>query len=85
MNQQAGRSEGEEILDEAAANDSQTMEGLECWGQVACGNREPQSALGQGPRRKMVVAAWAERVAELRLESGRPLREWGGDNVGTGT
>lgn len=33
----------------------------------------------------MVVAAWAERVAELRLESGRSLREWGGGNVGTGT
>ena len=33
----------------------------------------------------MVVAAWAGRVAELRLESGRSLREWEGDNVGTGT
>lgn len=33
----------------------------------------------------MVVAAWAGRVAELRLESGRSLREWEGGNVGTGT
>ena len=33
----------------------------------------------------MVVAAWAGRVAELWLESGRSLREWEGGNVGTGT
>ena len=26
----------------------------------------------------MVVAAWAERVAELKLESGRSMRQWGG-------
>ena len=45
---------------------------------MACGNREPQRALGQGTRRKMVVAAWAERVAELKLESGRSMRQWGG-------
>lgn len=26
----------------------------------------------------MVVAAWAERVAELKLESGRSVGGWGG-------
>lgn len=78
MSQQAGRSEGEEILDEAAANDTaRPRRTLNVGARWLVANREPQRALGQGTRRKMVVAAWAERVAELRLESGRSLGEWG--------